>query len=143
VTQPFEAFAYKDGVLHAGEIPVPEIADAVGTPTYVYSADAIRSNYRRIERAFAPLGARLHYAVKASSNLHLLRLLREQGAGMDVVSGGELERAWLAGAPMADIVFAGVGGSRWTVEPPCRRCQAPGWQEHRDAGTRRPLQCGI
>ncbi len=109
MTQPFEAFAYKDGVLHAGEIPVPEIADAVGTPTYVYSADAIRSNYRRIERAFAPLGARLHYAVKASSNLHLLRLLREQGAGMDVVSGGELERAWLAGAPMADIVFAGVG----------------------------------
>ena len=109
MTQPLEDFTYRDGVLHAGEVPMSEIAEAVGTPTYVYSADAIRSNYRRIERAFAPLGAHLHYAVKASSNLHLLRLLREQGAGMDVVSGGELERAWLAGTPMQDIVFAGVG----------------------------------
>ena len=109
MTQPMDAFEYRDGVLHAGDIPVSEIADAVGTPTFVYSADAIRSSYRRIERAFSPLGAHLHYAVKASSNLHILRLLREQGAGMDVVSGGELERAWLAGTPMQDIVFAGVG----------------------------------
>jgi diaminopimelate decarboxylase len=109
VNKPLDAFTYRDGVLHAGEVPVSEIADAVGTPTFVYSADAIRSSYRRIERAFAPIGARLHYAVKASSNLHILRLLLEQGAGMDVVSGGELERAWLAGAPMRDIVFAGVG----------------------------------
>jgi diaminopimelate decarboxylase len=109
VTGPLDAFTYRDGVLHAGEIPVPEIAAVVDTPTYVYSADAVRSSYRRIERAFAPLGAHLHYAVKASSNLHILRLLRELGAGMDVVSGGELERAWLAGTPMLDIVFAGVG----------------------------------
>ncbi|MCW8985967.1 MAG: diaminopimelate decarboxylase [Thermoanaerobaculales bacterium] len=109
MTQPLDAFTYRDGVLHAGEVPVTEIADAVGTPTFVYSADAIRSSYRRIERAFSPIGAHLHYAVKASSNLHILRLLREQGAGMDVVSGGELERAWLAGTPMRDIVFAGVG----------------------------------
>ena len=109
MTQPLDAFSYREGVLHAGEIPVSEIADAVGTPTFVYSAEAIRENYRRIESAFAPLGAHLHYAVKASSNLHLLRLLREQGAGMDVVSGGELERAWLAGTDMKDIVFAGVG----------------------------------
>ena len=109
MTQPLDAFTYQDGALHAGEVPVSEIADAVGTPTFVYSADAIRSSYRRIERAFSPLGAHLHYAVKASSNLHILRLLREQGAGMDVVSGGELERAWLAGTPMQEIVFAGVG----------------------------------
>ena len=109
MTQPLDAFTYRDGVLHAGAVPVSEIADAVGTPTFVYSAEAIRSNYQRIERAFAPLGAHLHYAVKASSNLHLLRLLHEQGAGMDVVSGGEMERAWLAGTPMQDIVFAGVG----------------------------------
>jgi len=109
VTQPLEDFTYRDGVLHAGEVPVSEIADAVGTPTFVYSAEAIRSNYQRIERAFAPLGAHLHYAVKASSNLHILRLLRTLGAGMDVVSGGELERAWLAGTPMQEIMFAGVG----------------------------------
>jgi diaminopimelate decarboxylase len=109
MTQPLDAFTYKDGALHTGEIPVAEIAEAVGTPTYMYSAEAIRSNYRRIESAFAPLGAHLHYAVKASSNLHILRLLHELGAGMDVVSGGEMERAWLAGTPMRDIVFAGVG----------------------------------
>jgi diaminopimelate decarboxylase len=109
VTQPLDAFTYRDGMLHAGEVPVSEIADAVGTPVYVYSADAIRSSYCRIERAFAPLGAHLHYAVKASSNLHILRLLHGLGAGMDVVSGGELERAWLAGTPMREIVFAGVG----------------------------------
>ena len=109
MTQPLDAFNYRDGVLHAGKISISEIADAVGTPTFVYSADFIRTSYRRIERAFAPLGAHLHYAVKASSNLHILRLLRELGAGMDVVSGGELERAWLAGTPMEEIVFAGVG----------------------------------
>ncbi len=104
-------FTWKDGVLHADGIPLPELAEAVGTPTYVYSAGAIRTATRRLEAAFAPLGARLRYAVKASPNLHLCRLMRELGAGMDVVSGGELERAWLAGAAMDDIVFAGVGKS--------------------------------
>jgi diaminopimelate decarboxylase len=109
MTQALDDFIYRDGELHTGEIPVSEIAEAVGTPTFVYSANAIRSSYHRIERAFSPLGAHLHYAVKASSNLHILRILRELGAGMDVVSGGELERAWLAGTPMQEIVFAGVG----------------------------------
>jgi len=109
VAGPLAAFTYSNGALHVGGVAVSEIADAVGTPTYVYSADAIRSNYRRIERAFAPLGAHLHYAVKASSNLHILRLLHGLGAGVDVVSGNELERAWLAGVPMKDMVFAGVG----------------------------------
>lgn len=104
-------FTWRDGVLHADDIPLPAIAEAVGTPTYVYSAPAIRDAYRRLEAAFAPLDAELHYAVKASPNLHICRLLRELGAGMDVVSGGEMERAWLAGTPMADIVFAGVGKS--------------------------------
>lgn len=106
-----EGFTWRDGCLHADSVPLPAIADEVGTPTYVYSASAIRTAYQRMHAAFAPLGARLHYAVKASPNLHLCRLLRELGAGMDVVSGGELERAWLAGAPMADVVFAGVGKS--------------------------------
>ena len=109
MNRPLDAFDYRDGVLHIGDVPVSDIADAVGTPTYVYSADAIRSNYRRIERAFAPLAAHLHYAVKASSNLHILRLMHELGAGLDVVSGNEIERAWLAGVPMKDMVFAGVG----------------------------------
>jgi diaminopimelate decarboxylase len=102
-------FSWQDGILHADAVPLPAVAEVCGTPTYVYSARAIRASYERLNAAFAPLGARLHYAVKASPNLEICRLLRRLGAGMDVVSGGELERACLAGAPMRDIVFAGVG----------------------------------
>jgi len=102
-------FDWRDGVLCADGVPLPAIAEAVGTPSYVYSATAIRAAYRRLDSLFSPIGAQLRYAVKASPNLHLCRLLRELGAGMDVVSGGELERAWLSGTPMSEIVFAGVG----------------------------------
>src|SRR5687767_2286258 len=102
---------WRDGILTVDRVPVPAIAEAAGTPTYVYSATAIRAAYARLAAAFAPIGARFHYAIKASPNLHLCRLLRSLGAGMDVVSGGEMERAWLAGTPMSDIVFAGVGKS--------------------------------
>lgn len=102
-------FTWHGGQLHADSIPLDQIASAAGTPTYVYSAGAIRTAYRRLETAFAPLGARFRYAVKASPNLHICRLLRSLGAGMDVVSGGELERAWLSGAPLSEVVFAGVG----------------------------------
>ncbi|MCH9650620.1 MAG: diaminopimelate decarboxylase [Deltaproteobacteria bacterium] len=104
-----EGFEYRGGELFADQVSVDSIADAVGTPTYIYSAAALRASYRRVVEAFSPLGVQVHYAVKASSNLHLLRLLRGLGAGMDVVSGGELERAWIAGTPMAEIAFAGVG----------------------------------
>ncbi len=104
-----DGFAYLDGHLFAEDVTLERLANAVGTPTYVYSAGAIRSAYERMHAAFAPLGARLHYAVKACPNLHILGLLHELGAGMDVVSGGELERAWLAGVPMDAICFAGVG----------------------------------
>ena len=102
-------FQYRDGVLHADDVPVPAIAEATGTPTYIYSATAIRNAYRRLETAFAPLRVKFQYAVKASPNIHLCRLMHELGAGMDVVSGGELDRAWYAGAPTRDMVFAGVG----------------------------------
>ncbi len=104
-----DGFSYRSGRLHAEEVPIEDIAAAAGTPVYVYSKRAIRRAYECMHRAFAPLGARLHYAVKASPNLQLCRLMHDLGAGMDVVSGGEMERAWLAGAPMADMVFAGVG----------------------------------
>jgi len=103
------SFTYRNGTLCAGEVPFEEIADALGTPVYVYSADSIRAGYEAVRGAFAPLGARLHYAVKACGNLQVCALLHELGAGMDVVSGGELERAWLSGTPMSEIVFAGVG----------------------------------
>ena len=104
-----EAFVYRKGVLHADGVPIPDIVESAGTPTYIYSATAIQNAYRRLETAFSPLGVRFQYAVKSSPNLHLCRLMHELGAGMDVVSGGELDRAWLAGAPTAGMVFAGVG----------------------------------
>ncbi len=102
-------FQFRDGVLYADDVPVPAIADAAGTPTYIYSATAIRNAYRRLEAAFAPLRVKFQYAVKSSPNTHLCYLLHDLGAGMDVVSGGELDRAWYAGAPTRDMVFAGVG----------------------------------
>ena len=109
MTPLFEGYSYRGGQLHTGSIPVADIAAAVGTPTYIYSADAIRSAYARFTAAFAPLRAQTHFAVKACSNVHICRLLHGLGASMDVVSGGELERAWLAGTPMDRIAFAGVG----------------------------------
>jgi diaminopimelate decarboxylase len=103
------SFVYRDGELYAGSVRLADIVEQTGTPTYIYSADAIRTAYARLTSAFAPLNVRPHYAVKACSNLSICRLLLELGANMDVVSGGELERAWLAGASMAQIAFAGVG----------------------------------
>jgi len=109
--QTARGYEYRGGVLHVEGVPVEEIATLTGTPTFVYSESAIREAYLRMEKAFAPLGAHLHYAVKACANLNICRLLGELGAGMDVVSGGEMERAWLAGVEMKDIVFAGVAKS--------------------------------
>ena len=103
------AFTYVDGALHCGSIPLARLADEYGTPLYVYSAEALRSNYRRLAAAFAPLNPLICYAVKANFNLALLDLLRAEGAGFDIVSGGELYRALKVGADPAHIVFAGVG----------------------------------
>lgn len=99
-------------VLHAEHIPASALADRFGTPTFVYSAGTIAEHVRRFADAFAPLDPLICYAVKACNNLAILRLLAGLGCGMDVVSGGELERAFLAGVPMNRVVFAGVGKSR-------------------------------
>ncbi len=93
------------------------IAAAVGTPTYVYDADAIRGRYGELTAAFAGrLPAHIHYSVKANSNLAILRLLRSLGAGADIVSGGELTRARAAGFPPHAIVFSGVGKTTGELE---------------------------
>ncbi len=102
-------FAYRDGELTCDAVPLARLAREFGTPLYVYSAAAIRENYRRLAAAFAPLRPLICYAVKANFNLSLLRLLKDEGAGFDIVSGGELYRALTAGADPARIVFAGVG----------------------------------
>ncbi len=102
-------FPYVDGVLHCDAVPAPAIAEAAGTPTYVYSAGVIRRQYRRLDAAFAGVPHRIHYSVKANSNLAVLRLLQAEGAGVDIVSGGELYRAREAGFAGGDVVFSGVG----------------------------------
>jgi diaminopimelate decarboxylase len=98
-----------DGALWCDEVPLETLAVHTGTPAYVYSARVIREQYRRLSSALGALPHRLHYSVKANSNLAVLRLLRELGAGVDIVSGGELFRALAAGFAGGDVVFSGVG----------------------------------
>ncbi len=97
-----------DGVLFE-DVPLAGIAAAHGTPTWVYGAATLRSRYRRLMAAFP--GVAIHYAVKANDHLAVLSLLAAEGAGADVVSGGELLRALQAGFPAQKIVFSGVGKS--------------------------------
>ncbi len=97
------------GVLTVEGVGLARIAEAVGTPAYVYSAGAIRARYRELDEALAPVPHRICYSVKANGNLAVLGLLRGLGAGVDIVSGGELERALAAGFTGADVVFSGVG----------------------------------
>ncbi|WP_395773969.1 diaminopimelate decarboxylase [Agrobacterium pusense] len=102
-------FGYIDGVLHAENVPVPEIAKAVGTPFYVYSTATLERHYKVFAGAFADVDAMVCYAMKANSNQAVLKTLAKLGAGIDVVSGGELRRALAAGVPANRIMFSGVG----------------------------------
>jgi diaminopimelate decarboxylase len=102
-------FARVDGRLVCEGVPLSTIAQAVGTPTYVYSANAVREQYARLSAALDGVPFRIHYSLKANSSLALLRLLRSLGAAADVVSGGELFRARRAGFEPHDIIFGGVG----------------------------------
>ncbi|MCI0651891.1 MAG: diaminopimelate decarboxylase [Planctomycetes bacterium] len=106
-------FAYRDGRLVCDEAPAAELAERFGTPLYVYCARTIRHHFRVLRDAFAALDAPplLCYSVKANSNLSLLRLLHGEGAGFDVVSGGELLRVRAAGGDPKKVVYAGVGKS--------------------------------
>jgi len=104
-----ECFAYKSGALAIDNVPIAEIAASAGTPFYIYSANQIRANYRNFAEAFAPMPALVAYAVKANSNQAILTLLAKEGAGADIVSGGELRRALAAGIAADKIVYSGVG----------------------------------
>ena len=105
----------KDGVLCADDIPLSAIATHVGTPCYVYSWSDVTARYRDLEVALDAVNARIRYAVKANSNLEVLRRMKDLGAGFDIVSGGELERVIRAGADPADVVFSGVGKTHQEV----------------------------
>ncbi|WP_170406777.1 diaminopimelate decarboxylase [Ruegeria arenilitoris] len=102
-------FLYRDGVLCAEDVPVAEIAAAVGTPFYVYSTATLLRHYNLFDEALAGTDHVVCYAMKAASNQAILRTLAQAGAGMDVVSGGEYLRAKAAGVPGEKIVFSGVG----------------------------------
>lgn len=105
-------FLYRGGVLHVEDVPLPEIAAAVGTPAYVYSAATLTRHFRVFDEALAGMPHLVCYAMKANSNLAVIALLGGLGAGMDVVSGGEYRRARAAGVPGERIVFSGVGKTR-------------------------------
>ncbi|MBI3176819.1 MAG: diaminopimelate decarboxylase [Chloroflexi bacterium] len=109
-------FKYLDDALHCESVSLAALAAEFGTPLYVYSAERLRQNYQRVARVFAPLRPLICYAVKANANGALLALLRQQGAGFDIVSGGELHRVLRAGAEPARIVFAGVGKTEAELE---------------------------
>jgi len=104
-----QPFAYRDGLLHVGDLPLDQVVAATGTPAYVYDLDAVAAAWRHLAAAFQPLGGEVLYAVKANSNLAVLSRLARTGAGFDVVSGGELLRVLRAGGDPARTVFAGVG----------------------------------
>jgi diaminopimelate decarboxylase len=99
----------RDGTLRLSGVSLAEIAQTAGTPVFVYNADAIRRRYRALAESLAPVPHRICFAVKANSNLGVLRILRDLGAGADIVSAGELARAQAAGFSPDRIVFSGVG----------------------------------
>lgn len=109
-------FTYRDGVLHCEDVALDDLAARHGTPLYVYSAGTIRDHFRRLDRAMAPLDHHVCFAVKANSNLAVLNLLAAEGAGFDIVSGGELFRVLKAGGRADQCTFAGVGKTREEIE---------------------------
>ncbi|HWW35688.1 MAG TPA: diaminopimelate decarboxylase [Xanthobacteraceae bacterium] len=102
-------FAYRNGVLHAEDVDLRELAGAVGTPFYCYATATLERHYRVFAEAFADVDALVCYAMKANSNQAVIATLARLGAGADVVSEGELLRARAAGIPPEKIMFSGVG----------------------------------
>lgn len=102
-------FAYRGGVLHAEDVSLKALAEEIGTPFYCYSTATLERHYRVMDEAFAGTDHMICYAMKANSNQAVIRTMAELGAGMDVVSEGELRRALAAGVPARKIVFSGVG----------------------------------
>jgi diaminopimelate decarboxylase len=106
------SFHYQQGKFYCESTELASLAEQHGTPLYVYSRKTILDHYRRLNRALEPLDREICYAVKANSNLAILRILAEEGAGFDIVSGGELYRIITAGGDPAKCTFAGVGKTR-------------------------------
>jgi len=114
--EPMHSFRYSSGSLHCEDVSLISLAEAHGTPLYVYSAGTIRDHFEKLDRSLSELPHEVAYAVKANSNLSILRLLSEMGSGFDIVSGGELYRVIKAGGDPAKCTFAGVGKTRTEIE---------------------------
>jgi diaminopimelate decarboxylase len=110
------SFRYHDGALHCEGVDLEGVAEKYGTPLYVYSAGTILDHYRRLDSALSELHPLICYAVKANSNRAILNLLSREGAGFDIVSGGELFRVLAAGGDPQKCTFAGVGKSQEEIE---------------------------
>ncbi|QHS10560.1 diaminopimelate decarboxylase [Sinimarinibacterium sp. NLF-5-8] len=105
-------FEYRDGVLHAENVSVADLAQRYGTPCYIYSRAGLTRQFRAFDEALSGIDHRVCFAVKANSNLAVLQVLARLGAGFDIVSGGELQRVLRAGGDPAKVVFSGVGKTR-------------------------------
>jgi diaminopimelate decarboxylase len=116
-----DEFTYRDGALWCEGVPLTSVANRFGTPTYVYSANTLIDHYRRFAKAFDAVSPLICFSAKALSNVHLLRLLGQEGAGIDAVSGGELHRAVVAGIDPERTVLAGVGKSEDELRDAVRR----------------------
>lgn len=111
MSTPLDHFKYKNGSLAADGVALEKVADKVGTPFYAYSAEGFLKPLRELQKGLAGLDHLICFAVKSNSNIAILKLLADAGAGMDLVSGGELHRAGIAGVSPRKIVFSGVGKS--------------------------------
>ncbi|MCG8415441.1 MAG: diaminopimelate decarboxylase, partial [Pseudomonadales bacterium] len=109
-------FNYRGNALFAEDVPVTELAEAYGTPCFVYSRATLERHYKVYEQALADMPHLICYAVKANSNLAVLNLLARLGSGFDIVSGGELERVLAAGGDAAKVIFSGLGKSHQEIE---------------------------
>jgi diaminopimelate decarboxylase len=109
-------FRYAGQNLHCESVDLAEVARLYGTPTYVYSAATITDNYTRLQRSLAGLDVQICFAMKANSNLAVLRHFANLGAAFDLVSGGELRRVLAAGAEVKRSVFAGVGKTEGEIK---------------------------
>src|SRR3974377_1223644 len=102
-------FSYRNRVLHCEEAPIPALAEKYGTPLYVYSQKTLLHHLTQLQIAFKAVDPLICYSIKTNGNLHIAKLMVDQGAGCDVTSGGELFRALKAGCTRDKIVFAGAG----------------------------------
>lgn len=133
------SFAYKNGTLYCENVNLQELADKEGTPLYVYSKQTILNHFHRLREALAPLNAEVAYAVKASSNIAILNLMARNGAGFDIVSGGELFRVLKAGGDPSKCTYAGVGKQRRKSATPWNRAfTASMWNRRRNCAPLTP-----